>query len=97
VNSVVRHTKRVIVTVMGATVVLAGIAMLVLPGPGWVAIIAGLAILATEYVWARKLLEKAKHQATKSAKAVGSGLKRPFGRRGTGSAVTEEVGHEETS
>lgn len=80
-NSVVRHTKRVIVTVMGVTVVLAGIAMLVLPGPGWIAIIAGLGLLATEYVWARRLLEKAKEQASRSAKAVGSGLRGTFGRK----------------
>lgn len=75
-NSVVRHTKKVIVTVVGLTIVAAGLAMLVLPGPGWIAIVAGLALLATEYVWARRLLEKAKEQASKGAKAINSGLRR---------------------
>ncbi len=79
-NSIVRHTKRLIVTVVGITVVLAGLAMLLLPGPGWVAIIAGLALLGTEYVWARKLLEKAKRQAANGARAVGSGIRKTLGR-----------------
>jgi len=38
----------------------AGIAMIVLPGPAFVFIPAGLAILATEFLWARKLLQKVK-------------------------------------
>lgn len=46
----------VAVAVVGVTLVLAGIAMLVLPGPGWVAIFAGLAVLAAEFTWAAKLL-----------------------------------------
>lgn len=44
------------VTVAGPLVVLAGIAMLVLPGPGLVVIAAGLALLALEYPWARHVL-----------------------------------------
>lgn len=59
-NKTVRHARRIIVAVVGATVVLAGIAMLVLPGPAFIVIPAGLAILATEFVWARRLLRKAK-------------------------------------
>ncbi len=44
------------VTVAGPLVILAGVAMLVLPGPGLVAIAAGLALLALEYRWARRSL-----------------------------------------
>lgn len=44
-----RLTYKVLVTVVGVTVVLAGIAMLVLPGPGWLAIFLGLGILGTEF------------------------------------------------
>ena len=44
------------VTVAGPLLVLAGIAMLVLPGPGLVAIAAGLGLLALEYEWARRTL-----------------------------------------
>lgn len=61
---------------VGLTIVAAGLAMLVLPGPGWITIVAGLALLATEYVWARRLLEKAKEQTAKGAKAINSGLRR---------------------
>ncbi|GAB7004901.1 hypothetical protein JCM18899A_23740 [Nocardioides sp. AN3] len=47
---------KVLVTVGGPLVVLAGVAMLVLPGPGLVVIALGLAMLALEYPWARRLL-----------------------------------------
>ena len=42
---------------------MAGIAMLALPGPGWLTIAAGLAILATEFVWARRALDQLKDGA----------------------------------
>jgi hypothetical protein len=45
----IKIVKRVIVSVIGATVVLIGIALLVLPGPAFIVIPVGLAILATEY------------------------------------------------
>src|SRR5215831_17116239 len=54
----VKVVRRVIVSVVGATVVLIGIALLVLPGPAFVVIPVGLAILATEYAWARRWLRK---------------------------------------
>ena len=44
------------VTVAGPLVILAGVAMLVLPGPGLVAIAAGLGLLALEYRWARRAM-----------------------------------------
>ncbi len=47
------HIRRVVVFVIGITVLGLGIAMLVLPGPGWVTIFAGLALLATEFAWAK--------------------------------------------
>lgn len=53
-----RHARRVIVAVVGATVLLMGIALLVLPGPAFVVIPIGLAILAIEFAWARRLLRR---------------------------------------
>ena len=50
----VKIVKRVIVSVVGVTVLLIGIALLVLPGPAFVVIPVGLAILATEYASARR-------------------------------------------
>jgi uncharacterized protein (TIGR02611 family) len=59
------NAKRIAVTVAGVVVLLVGLAGLVLPIlPGWLLIFAGLGILATEYVWARRLLVKAKDIAT---------------------------------
>jgi uncharacterized protein (TIGR02611 family) len=65
-----RSGKRIAITVAGVSVVLLGVALLVLPGPGIVVIIAGLAILATEYVWAERLLAEAKRRAVKAKDSV---------------------------
>ena len=51
-----------VVIVAGFTVLVAGIAMIVLPGPAVVVIPIGLAILATEFIWARKLLNSVKER-----------------------------------
>jgi len=56
----IRWLRRVIVAVIGFTVLLIGVAMIILPGPAVVVIPLGLAILATEFVWARRILKKAK-------------------------------------
>jgi uncharacterized protein (TIGR02611 family) len=60
----IRVVRRVIVSVVGATVLLIGIALLVLPGPAFIVIPVGLAILATEYAWARRWLRKARRIAS---------------------------------
>lgn len=51
---------RIAVAVIGTGVAFAGLAMLALPGPGWAAIFVGLAILATEFHWASRLLRRAR-------------------------------------
>ena len=53
--------RRVMVAVIGFTVLLIGVAMIVLPGPAVVVIPLGLAILATEFLWARRLMARARH------------------------------------
>ena len=55
-----KQAKRVIVIVVGATILVIGIAMIALPGPAVFVIPVGLSVLATELVWARKLLNKLK-------------------------------------
>ena len=57
-----RLARKVIVATIGSTVLLVGIAMIVLPGPAVVVIPAGLAILATEFLWARRLLRRFKQR-----------------------------------
>jgi tellurite resistance protein TerC len=60
----IKVARRVIVSVVGATVLLIGIALLVLPGPAFIVIPLGLAILATEYAWARRWLKKVRRMAS---------------------------------
>ena len=60
----IKVVRRVIVSVVGATVVLIGIALLVLPGPAFVVIPVGVAILATEYAWVRRWLRKVRRMAS---------------------------------
>jgi uncharacterized protein (TIGR02611 family) len=56
------QAKRLIVIVVGFTILAAGMAMIVLPGPAVVVIPVGLAILATEFIWARTLLDTVKER-----------------------------------
>ena len=67
----IQQAKRLIKIVFGFTVLLAGVVMLITPGPGWVAIFAGLAILAAaEIVWAKRLLAHLKERGGKLRDAV---------------------------
>ena len=59
--------RRVIVAVIGGTILLIGIAMIVLPGPAIVVVPLGLAVLATEFIWARRWLRKV-HKMFKKAR-----------------------------
>ena len=59
-------TTKITVTLVGGVVALIGVVMLVTPGPAFVMIPLGLAILATEWDWAKRWLEKAKEQARKA-------------------------------
>lgn len=60
----IKVVRRVIVSVIGATVLVIGVALLVLPGPAFIVIPIGLAILATEYAWARRWLKKVRRMAS---------------------------------
>jgi hypothetical protein len=63
--------KKFFIALMGGTVLLVGIALLVLPGPGLPIIAAGLAILATEFLWARHVWRKAKGAFSKARRKFG--------------------------
>jgi uncharacterized protein (TIGR02611 family) len=70
---IARNTRRLLVTLAGFAVLGAGLAMLVLPGPGVLIIIVGLAILATEFTWAERALDRtASTAATATSKVTGS-------------------------
>jgi uncharacterized protein (TIGR02611 family) len=55
-----KHVRRIVVTVVGGSVLALGIALIVLPGPAFVVIPLGLAILAIEFAWARRWLRSAR-------------------------------------
>lgn len=60
-----RPVKRVVAAVVGGALTLVGIALIVLPGPAFIVIPIGLAILATEFDWAKDLLKKARKVASR--------------------------------
>lgn len=62
--------KRFAVTIVGLALLAVGVALMVLPGPGILLLVAGLAVLATEYVWARTLLVRAKRKAQEVQEAA---------------------------
>ena len=68
IRRIVRHTRRLIVFVIGSTVLLFGIVLIFTPGPAILIIPLGLAILATEFAWARLLLHKIKEKITRKKK-----------------------------
>ena len=59
-----RWARRIVVAVIGGTILLLGIAMVVLPGPAIIVIPAGLGVLALEFAWARYWLRKLRATAT---------------------------------
>ena len=58
--SISAGAKRIGRTVAGFTLLLAGAAMVVLPGPGWVTIALGLALLSQDFPWAQRRLDQLK-------------------------------------
>jgi uncharacterized protein (TIGR02611 family) len=56
----IRAARRVAVGVVGVTVIVVGVALLVLPGPAFIVLPVGLGILAIEFEWARRLLRRAR-------------------------------------
>ena len=55
-----RHSKKVLIGIAGGLVVLIGLVLVPYPGPGWLIVFAGLAILAIEFEFASKVLDYAK-------------------------------------
>ncbi|HEY3504375.1 MAG TPA: TIGR02611 family protein [Actinocatenispora sp.] len=61
--------------ILGATLVAVGLVLVPLPGPGWLIVIAGLAVLAVEYAWARHLLRFTRRQLSRWTQWL---LRRPW-------------------
>jgi hypothetical protein len=60
--------RRIIIGAVGGTIVLIGVALVFLPGPAFVVIPLGLAVLASEFAWARRLIDKGRHFVKKAKK-----------------------------
>lgn len=60
-----KQLKRITIAVVGFTVLFIGLLMIVLPGPAFIVIPIGLSILATEFIWAKKLRDKLKDKIAK--------------------------------
>jgi len=60
-----QQAKRIVKILMGFTLLALGIVMIATPGPGWLTIMLALGILAAEFVWARRLLDRMKEQGVR--------------------------------
>ena len=77
VRFILRNGRRLAVSVVGFVLLLAGLVMMVTPGPGLLLIIAGLAVLGTEYVWAQRLLNVARARGQQALTKVRRRRKEP--------------------
>lgn len=69
--------KRIAIGIVGGSVLVVGVCMIVLPGPAFIVIPAGLAILGIEFAWARIWLKKAKAKAQEMAQNFKNGRSPP--------------------
>ena len=65
-----QQAKRILRIVFGFTLLAIGVVMVVTPGPGTLTIVLALGVLAAEFVWARRLLEKLKQQTARFRNTV---------------------------
>lgn len=68
----VEQVRRAFRIVAGFTLLLAGVVMLVTPGPGWLVIFLGLSLLAAEFIWARRLMDRMKREGERVRDVVWS-------------------------
>jgi uncharacterized protein (TIGR02611 family) len=66
----VEQVRRAFRIIIGFTLLLIGVVMLVTPGPGWIVILLGLGLLAAEFVWARRLMDRIKRESNRVRDAV---------------------------
>lgn len=64
------QVRRFFKILIGFTLLLVGAVMLFTPGPGWLVIFLGLTLLAAEFVWARRLMDRMKHEGNRLKDSV---------------------------
>ncbi len=69
-NRAIALATKIVVTLVGVLVLTAGLIMMVTPGPGLVGIVAGLAILATEWDWADRWVQAARRKLVEAREAA---------------------------
>ena len=90
VRFIARNTWRMTVSAAGFVLLIVGAIMMVTPGPGLLVIIAGLAVLATQYAWAERALDAARTRAAKAKDAAVRRARRSPGEGpGPGSPASE--------
>jgi len=87
----VEQVRRLSRIVGGFTLLLIGIVMLVTPGPGWLVILLGLGLLAAEFVWAKRLMDRIKRQGERVRSAVWPSAKNPSSKDSAESNETAET------
>jgi uncharacterized protein (TIGR02611 family) len=68
----VEQVRRAFRIVAGFTLLLVGVVMIVTPGPGWLVIFLGLSLLAAEFIWARRLMDRMKREGERVRDVVWS-------------------------
>jgi uncharacterized protein (TIGR02611 family) len=66
----VEQVRRAFRIVAGFTLLLVGVVMIITPGPGWLVIFLGLSLLAAEFIWARRLMDRMKREGERVRDAV---------------------------
>ena len=61
-NTLTRQSKKVLIAIVGGMIVLVGLVLIPYPGPGWLVVFSGLAVLGTEFAFASKLLTYGKEK-----------------------------------
>jgi uncharacterized protein (TIGR02611 family) len=87
----VEQVRRLSRIVGGFTLLLIGIVMLVTPGPGWLVILLGLGLLAAEFVWAKRLMDRIKRQGERVRSVVWPSAKNPSSKDSAESNETAET------
>ncbi len=66
----IEQVRRVFRILGGFTLLVVGVVMFVTPGPGWVVIFFGLTLLAAEFVWAQRLMDRIRHEGNRIKSTV---------------------------
>src|ERR1700690_4460157 len=88
----VEQVRRVFRIVAGFTLLAVGVVMIVTPGPGWLVILLGLSLLAAEFIWARRLMDRMKREGERVRDVVWRYMpsRSPFGSSAAVDKMAEE-------